>query len=44
MPNVTCALPRAGDPPLGNQIFSRGLTRLQDIHLGYLLAKGDVSN
>jgi hypothetical protein len=32
-------LARANDPPPGNKIFWRGLTRL-----GYLLAKGDVGN
>jgi len=37
-------LARASDPPPGNQIFWRGLTRLNDINLGYLLAKGDVGN
>jgi hypothetical protein len=37
-------LARASDPPPGNKIFWRGLTRLHDIHLGYLLAKGDVGN
>jgi len=37
-------LARASNPPPGNKIFWRGLTRLNDIHLGYLLAKGDVGN
>jgi hypothetical protein len=35
---------RASAPPPGNKIFWRGLTRLTDIHLSYLLAKGDVGN
>jgi len=37
-------LARASDPPPGNKILWGGLTRLHDIHLGYLLAKGDVGN
>jgi hypothetical protein len=37
-------LARASDPPPGNMIMWRGLSRLTDIHLGYLLAKGDVGN
>lgn len=37
-------LNRASDPPPGNMVMWRGLTKLNDIHLGYLLAKGDVGN
>ena len=37
-------LTRASDPPPGNLIMWRGMSRLTDIHLGYLLAKGDVGN
>ena len=37
-------LARASDPPPGNTVMWRGLTRLTDIHLGFLLAKGDVGN
>lgn len=37
-------LARASDPPPGNMIMWRGISRLTDIHLGYLLAKGDVGN
>ena len=37
-------LARASDPPPGNMIMWRGLARLTDIHLGYLLAKGDLGN
>ena len=37
-------LARASDPPPGNMIMWRGLARLNDIHLGYLLAKRDVGN
>jgi len=37
-------LARASDPPPGNIIMWRGVSRLTDIHLGFLLAKGDVGN
>lgn len=37
-------LARASDPPPGNTVMWRGLSRLTDIQLGYLLAKGDVGN
>lgn len=37
-------LARASDSPPGNMIMWRGLSRLTDIHLGYLLAKGNVGN
>jgi hypothetical protein len=37
-------LARAGDPPPGNLVMWRGLSRLTDIHLGFLLAKGGVGN
>lgn len=37
-------LARASDPPPGNTVMWRGVTRLTDIHLGFLLAKGDVGN
>ena len=37
-------LARASDPPPGNTVMWRGLSRLTDIHLGFLLAKGDVGN
>jgi Transposase DNA-binding/Transposase DDE domain len=37
-------LARASDPPPGNIVIWRGVSRLTDIHLGFLLAKGDVGN
>jgi hypothetical protein len=37
-------LARASDPPPGNTVMWRGVSRLTDIHLGFLLAKGDVGN
>lgn len=37
-------LARASDPPPGNIVMWRGISRLTDIHLGFLLAKGDVGN
>jgi hypothetical protein len=37
-------LARASDPPPGNTVMWRGVCRLTDIHLGFLLAKGDVGN
>ena len=37
-------LARASDPPPGNMVMWRGISRLTDIHLGFLLAKGDVGN
>lgn len=37
-------LARAADPPPGNTTMWRGLGRLTDIQLGFLLAKGDVGN
>lgn len=37
-------LARASDPPPGNMVMWRGVSRLTDIHLGFLLAKGDVGN
>lgn len=37
-------LARTSDGPPGNMVMWRGLSRLTDIHLGYLLAKGDVGN
>lgn len=37
-------LARASDPPPGNLVMWRGVSRLTDIHLGYLLAKGEVGN
>jgi hypothetical protein len=37
-------LARASDPPPGNMVMWRGMSRLTDIHLGFLLAKGDVGN
>jgi hypothetical protein len=33
-------LARASDPPPGNLVVWRGFSRLNDIHLGMLLAKG----
>lgn len=36
-------LARASDPPPGNVVMWRGISRLADIHLGFLLAK-DVGN
>jgi hypothetical protein len=37
-------LARAGDPPPGNLVIWRGLSRLNDLHLGYLLGRKDVCN
>lgn len=37
-------LARNNDAPPGNTVMWRGLSRLTDIHLGFLLAKGDVGN
>jgi hypothetical protein len=37
-------LARASDPPPGNTVMWRGVSRLMDIHLGYLLARGNVGN
>ena len=37
-------LARANDGPPGNTVMWRGLSRLTDIQLGFLLAKGDVGN
>ena len=37
-------LARANDPPPGNMVVWRGLSRLTDIHLGFLLATTDVGN
>jgi hypothetical protein len=37
-------LDRASDPPPGNLVMWRGLSRLTDIELGYLIASGDVGN
>ncbi|HAV62642.1 MAG TPA: IS4 family transposase [Verrucomicrobiales bacterium] len=37
-------LARASDPPPGNLVMWRGVSRLADIHLGFLMAKGNVGN
>jgi hypothetical protein len=37
-------LARSSDPPPGNTVLWRGLSRLTDIHLGFLLATQDVGN
>lgn len=37
-------LARAKDPPPGNMVVWRGLTRLMDIHLGFELSRGVVGN
>ena len=37
-------LRRAHDPPPGNQVIWKGMSRLTDIKLGYLLAKENVGN
>jgi hypothetical protein len=37
-------LARAADPPPGNRVMWRGLTKLNDIHLGFLLAAKLVGN
>jgi hypothetical protein len=37
-------LARSNDGPPGNTVMWRGLCRLTDIQLGFLLAKGDVGN
>ncbi len=33
-------LARSGDPPPGNLVMWRGLSRLTDVHLGFELASG----
>lgn len=37
-------LARSSDPPPGNMLIWRGLSRLTDIHLGFLLATQNVGN
>jgi hypothetical protein len=37
-------LNRAKDPPPGNMVMWRGMSRLTDIELGYLMATENVSN
>jgi len=37
-------LARASDPPPGNMAMWRGLSRLNDIHLGFTLARKLVGN
>jgi hypothetical protein len=37
-------LARSSDPPPGNMAVWRGLSRLTNIHLGFLLATQDVGN
>jgi hypothetical protein len=37
-------LARSSDPPPGNTVLWRGLSRLTDIHLSFLLATQDVGN
>ena len=37
-------LARGSDPPPGNMIIWRGMSRLTDVHLGFELAKGVVGN
>jgi hypothetical protein len=37
-------LARSKDPPPGNRVVWRGLTRLMDIHLGFELSRGVVGN
>ncbi len=37
-------LARSSDPPPGNMLIWRGLSRLTDIHLGFLLATHNVGN
>jgi hypothetical protein len=37
-------LARKKDPPPGNMVIWRGLTRLMDIHLGFELRHGVVGN
>ena len=37
-------LARVSDPPPENLVIWRGFSRLNDIHLGMLLAKGNVGN
>ena len=37
-------LARSSDPPPGNTVLRRGLSRLTDIHLGFLLASQVVGN
>jgi hypothetical protein len=37
-------LDRKSDPPPGNVVMWRGLSRLTDIEFGYLIASGDVGN
>lgn len=37
-------LNRAKDPPPGNMLMWRGMSRLTDIELGYLMATNNVGN
>lgn len=37
-------LARANNPPPGNMVVWRGLSRLTEIHLGFFLALRDVGN
>jgi hypothetical protein len=37
-------LARSSDPPPGNMVLWKGLSRLTDIHRGFLLATQDVGN
>lgn len=42
MTKLGAYLARVSDPPPGNLVNWRGFLRLSDIHLGLLLAKGNV--
>ena len=44
LPRLGGCLARASDPPPGNMVDWRGLSRLTDIHLRCLLASRDVGN
>lgn len=37
-------LNRAGDPPPGNIVIWRGMSRLTDIEIGFLMGRGEVGN
>lgn len=41
---LPCYLARANDSPPGNMVVWRGLSRLTDINLGFLLAIQNVGN
>ena len=42
--NLGAYLPRATDPPPGNMVIRRGLSRLADIELGTMVGTKNVGN